>query len=174
MQAIFEKAKRVRLMMFDVDGVLTDGRLYISDAGEEFKAFNTLDGHGLRMLKATGVEIAIITGRTARCVEIRATNLGIGLLYQGVEDKLAVSEELLARFSLHADEAAFMGDDLPDLPVMRRCGLALTVPEAPALIKQHAHHVTRCAGGRGAVREVCEILMHAQGTYDQGIALYLQ
>lgn len=161
-------------MMFDVDGVLTDGSLYISDAGEEFKAFNTLDGHGMRMLKATGVEIAIITGRTARCVETRATNLGIGLLYQGVEDKLAVSVELQARFNLRADEAAFMGDDLPDLPVMRRCGLALTVPGAPALIKQHAHHVTCCAGGRGAVREVCEILMHAQGTYDQGIAIYLQ
>lgn len=174
MQAIFEKAKRVRLMMFDVDGVLTDGSLYISDTGEEFKAFNSLDGHGLRMLKATGVEIAIITGRTARCVEIRAINLGIGLLYQGVEDKLAVSEELMARFKLRADEAAFMGDDLPDLPVMRRCGLALTVPEAPALIRQHAHHVTRCAGGRGAVREVCEILMHAQGTYEQGLAIYLQ
>lgn len=174
MQAVYEKARQVRLAMFDVDGVMTDGSVYISDAGEEFKAFNTLDGHGLRMLKATGVEIAIITGRTARCVELRALNLGIGLLYQGVEDKLAIYQELLERFEFTAENTAFMGDDLPDLPVMRRCGLALTVPEAPALIKQHAHHITRSAGGRGAVREVCEILMRAQGTYDRGIAIFLK
>lgn len=166
MQAVLEKAARVRLAIFDVDGVMTDGSLYISDSGEEFKAFNTQDGHGMKMLRGAGVEIAIITGRTSRCVEVRALNLGIGLLYQGVDDKLAVYDELLVKFRVEPGATAYMGDDFPDLPVMRRSGLALTVPEAPALVKQHADHVTRNQGGRGAVREVCDILLRAQGKYD--------
>ena len=174
MQDVFEKAKRVRLALFDVDGVLTDGGLYLSDSGEEYKAFNTLDGHGMRMLKASGVELAIITGRTSRSVELRAQNLGIGLLYQGVDDKLEVYDSLLKRFALSPEATAFVGDDVVDLPVMRRAGLAICVPESPALVKQHAHYVTQAAGGRGAVREICELIMQAQETYTAQIAPYLK
>ena len=168
-----DRAKNIRLIAFDVDGILTDGGLYISDSGEEFKRFNSLDGHGLKMLKASGVELAIITGRTSRCVELRAQNLGITHLHQGVEDKLLVMQELLARLGLTMQEAAFMGDDVVDLPVMLRTGLSISVPEAPQLVRDHAHHITQRNGGHGAVREACELLMLAQGTLDQQLARYL-
>jgi 3-deoxy-D-manno-octulosonate 8-phosphate phosphatase (KDO 8-P phosphatase) len=167
------RAREIRLAIFDVDGVLTDGSLYMNDAGEEIKAFNTLDGHGLKMLKATGVELAIITGRTSRSVEMRAKNLGINRLYQGAENKLAVYESLLAEMKLEHAAAMFMGDDVVDLPVMRRCGFAAAVPDAPKLVQQHAHYVSQAAGGRGAVREVCEFIMHAQGTLAQQMEKYL-
>jgi 3-deoxy-D-manno-octulosonate 8-phosphate phosphatase (KDO 8-P phosphatase) len=173
MEAVLERAKKIRLLALDVDGVLTDGKLYISDSGEEFKAFNTLDGHGLRMLKATGVAVAIITGRTSRCVAERAQELEIGLLYQGASDKLAVFRELLGKFGIEREGSAFMGDDLVDLPSMRHAALALTVPEAPQLVQNHAHYVTRHQGGCGAVREVCEVIMQAQGTLDKQLARYL-
>jgi 3-deoxy-D-manno-octulosonate 8-phosphate phosphatase (KDO 8-P phosphatase) len=171
---LYDRARGLRLVIFDVDGVLTDGSIYMTDAGEEFKAFHTQDGHGMKMLKATGVEQAIVTGRTSRCVELRAQNLGVGILYQGVEDKLAVFEGLLARFGFASESCAFMGDDVVDLAVMRRCGLAVAVPDAPPLVKSHAHYVTRQKGGHGAVREVCEIIMHAQGTFDRQMAQYLR
>jgi len=174
MQDVFEKAKQIRLAIFDVDGVLTDGSLYISDSGEEYKSFNTLDGHGMRMLKQSGVELVIISGRTSRCVELRAQNLGIGLLYQGVEDKLEVYSSLLTKFGLGAEATAYVGDDVMDLPVMRRCGLAICVPESPALVKQHAHYITQRAGGAGAVREICELIMQAQGTFQQQLSRYLK
>lgn len=174
MQAVFERAQLVRLMIFDVDGVLTDGKLYLSDSGEEIKAFNTLDGHGLKMLKASGVELAIITGRRSRLVELRARNLGIDHLYQGVEDKLTAFAELLARLGLTAEQAAYMGDDVVDLPVMRRCAVAFTVPAAPASVKRYSHYVTAAGGGEGAAREVCELLMQAQGTFDKQMAKYLE
>ena len=174
MQDVFEKAKHIRLAIFDVDGVLTDGSLYISDSGEEYKAFNTLDGQGMRMLKQSGVELVMVTGRTSRCVELRAQNLGIGLLYQGVEDKLEIYSSLLAKFGLAAEAAAFIGDDVVDLPVMRRCGLAICVPDSPALVKQHAHYVTQQPGGCGAVREICELIMQAQGTFQSHMSHYLK
>lgn len=171
---LYDRARRIRLVIFDVDGVLTDGSLFITDAGEEFKAFHSHDGHGMKMLKATGVQLAIITGRTSRTVELRAKNVGVAILYQGVEDKLAVFEEILSSFGFEHDACAYMGDDVVDLPVMRRCGLAVAVPEAPPLVKSHAQYVTRQPGGRGAVREVCEIIMHAQGTFDAQMAPYLR
>lgn len=174
MQAFIELAKPIKLVIFDVDGVMTDGRLYLSDDGQETKAFNSLDGHGMKMLKRSGVELAIITGRTSRVVEMRAANLGIARLYQGVEDKLAAYLQLLAEMQLEPAATAFMGDDVVDLPAMRRCGLALTVPEAPALVKQHAHYVTTLGGGRGAVREVCEAIMRAQQTFEAQMAQYLE
>ena len=129
MQSIYAKASRVRLAIFDVDGVLTDGSLYLTDGGEEIKAFNSLDGHGLKMLRESGVELAIITGRTSRSVELRAKNLGIDLLFQGVADKAQAFAALIAARSLDAAATAYMGDDVVDLPVMLRCGLALTVPD---------------------------------------------
>ena len=172
--ALAERIKPLRLVAFDVDGVLTDGGLYLSDSGEEFKRFNSLDGHGLKMLKASGIELAIITGRTSRCVEQRARNLGIARLYQGVEDKLAVMQSLLAELKLAPEAAAFMGDDVVDLPVMRRVGLALSVPAAPQVVRDHAHYVSQREAGHGAVREVCEMILGAQGTLDAQLAPYLK
>ncbi|HEY6095905.1 MAG TPA: HAD family hydrolase [Gallionellaceae bacterium] len=169
-----QQIQAIRLIAFDVDGILTDGGLYLSDSGEEFKRFNSLDGHGLKMLKASGVELAIITGRTSRCVELRAQNLGIAHLFQGVEDKLAVMQELLAQLKLAPQAAAYMGDDVVDLPVMRRVGLAITVPNAPQVVRDHSHYVSQRDGGHGAVREACELIMSAQGTLDQQLARYLK
>ena len=174
MQDVFEKAKHIRLAIFDVDGVLTDGSLYISDSGDEYKAFNTQDGHGMRMLKQSGVELVIVSGRTSHCVEMRAQSLGIGLLYQGVEDKLEIYSSLLVKFGLSADATAFMGDDVVDLPVMRRCGFAICVPDSTALVKQHAHYITQLPGGCGAVREICELIMQAQGTFQAQMSRYLK
>jgi 3-deoxy-D-manno-octulosonate 8-phosphate phosphatase (KDO 8-P phosphatase) len=168
-----DHARNIRLIAFDIDGIMTDGGLYLADSGEEFKRFNSLDGHGLKMLKASGVQLAIITGRTSRCVEMRARNLGIPHVFQGVEHKLAAMQTLLAQLDIPADHAAFMGDDVVDLPVMRRVGLAFSVPDAPALVHQHAHYITQRRGGHGAVREVCEWLMAAQGTLDSQLAPYL-
>ena len=170
---ISDKAKHVRLAAFDVDGVLTDGALYYTDAGEEFKAFNVQDGHGIKMLQESGVAIAIITSRSSKLVANRARNLGIDHLYQGVENKLDAMNELLTKLGLTLAEAGYMGDDVIDLPVRRRGGFAASVPEAPALVRQHAHYITRARGGHGAVREYCEVVMHAQGTLDAALARYL-
>ena len=168
-----QRARRVRLIAFDVDGVMTDGTLFLADDGQEFKGFNSLDGHGLKMLKGSGVELAIITGRTSRVVEHRAANLGISHLYQGAHDKLEVYQQLLAKLRLLPEQTAYMGDDVVDLPVMRRAGLAITVPAAPDLVKAHSHYITSREAGRGAVREACEWLMRAQNTFDRMMATYL-
>jgi 3-deoxy-D-manno-octulosonate 8-phosphate phosphatase (KDO 8-P phosphatase) len=167
------QAQSIRLIAFDVDGIMTDGGLYLTDSGEEFKRFNSLDGHGLKMLKASGVELAIITGRTSRCVELRAHHLGISHLYQGVHDKLASMKKMLAQLKLPLDAVAFMGDDVIDLPVMLRVGLAISVPSAPNVVRDRAHYITERDGGHGAVREACELLMSAQGTLDAQLAPYL-
>jgi 3-deoxy-D-manno-octulosonate 8-phosphate phosphatase (KDO 8-P phosphatase) len=170
----FERAKNIKLAIFDVDGVMTDGSLYLTDDGQEFKAFNSLDGHGMKMLKHSGVELAIITGRTSQLVAQRAINLGVTYLYQGSEDKLATFLELLDETGTNPTECAYMGDDVVDLPVMRRCGLAVCVPAAPALVKQHAHYITQLPGGSGAVRELCELIMQAQETFEKQLAPYLK
>ncbi len=169
-----ERIKPLRLVVFDVDGVLTDGGLYLSDSGEEFKRFNSLDGHGLKMLRNSGVQLAIITGRTSKCVELRAKNLGIAHLYQGVEDKLAAMQALLSELQLPPEAAAFMGDDVVDLPVMRRVGVALSVPDAPQIVRSHAHYVSQRDAGHGAVREVCELILAAQGNLEAQLAPYLR
>lgn len=171
---LLSRAKLIRLVAFDVDGVLTDGGLYLSDSGEEFKRFNSLDGHGIKMLKASGVEVAIITGRTSRCVELRAKNLGIDHVYQGVERKLDAMVSLLNALKLSRDAAAYMGDDVVDLCVMRHVGLAISVPQSPQLVREHSDYVTRASGGHGAVREACELIMSAQGTLDAQLAPYLK
>ncbi|HCI13840.1 MAG: phenylphosphate carboxylase subunit delta [Gallionellales bacterium GWA2_60_142] len=168
------RAKLIRLMAFDVDGVMTDGGLYLSDSGEEFKRFNSLDGHGVKMLRASGVEVAIITGRSSRCVELRAQNLGIQHVYQGVERKLDAMVDLLNKLKLSRDAAAYMGDDVVDLCVMRHVGFSISVPESPQLVREHSDYVTQRAGGHGAVREACELLMSAQGTLDAQLAPYLK
>ena len=170
---ILTKAQVLRVAAFDVDGVLTDGALYYTDAGEEFKAFNVQDGHGIKMLQESGVAIAIITSRKSPLVANRARNLGIEHLYQGVENKLDAMNALLQTLGFTLEQASYMGDDVIDLPVMRRCGFAASVPEAPAIVRQHAHYVTRAGGGRGAVREFCEYVLHAQGKLDAALARYL-
>lgn len=171
---LVNRLKLIRLAAFDVDGVLTDGGLYYSDSGEEFKRFNSLDGQGMKMLKASGVEIAIITGRTSRCVEARAKNLGVAHVYQGAENKLGAMLDLLSRLNLTRDAAAYMGDDVVDLTVMRHVGLSISVPESPQLVREHSGYVTQRSGGNGAVREVCELIMSAQGTLDAQLNPYLQ
>ena len=168
------RAQKIKLIAFDVDGVMTDGTLYLADDGQEYKGFNSLDGHGLKMLKSTGVELAIITGRTSRVVENRANNLGITVVHQGAHDKLAVYESLCRDLQLQHEETAFMGDDVVDLPVMRRVGLAIAVPAAPDIVKAHSHYITVRAAGHGAVREACEFLMQAQGNFDAALAPYLK
>lgn len=168
------RARGIRLLVLDVDGVLTDGRLYYGANGAELKAFHIRDGLGLKMLRASGVEVAIVTGRTSRAVELRAENLGVAYVYQGVTDKLAVFEQLLAQLTVDTTAAAAMGDDLPDLPVLRRCGFAACVPEASAAVRSHVHYITDRPGGTGAVREVCELLMAAQGTLETVMQDYLK
>lgn len=167
------RARRLKLMAFDVDGVLSDGSLFYSDAGIELKAFNTLDGFGLKLLAEAGITVAIITGRRARCVELRAQNLGIAHLYQAVDDKLAQMRRLLAELRLDAAEAGYMGDDLPDLPLMCACGFSVTPHDAHPLVREHAWLTTGRGGGRGAVREACEFILEAQGRLQDLIAPYL-
>lgn len=170
---LLERARNIRLAIFDVDGVLTDGRLYFMPDGTEFKSFNTLDGHGIKMLIASGVQTAIISGRNSPLVERRAANLGIQHLIQGREDKLTALAELREKVPVELDEIAFLGDDLPDLPVIRRVGLGMAVASADDFVRQHAHGVTVKAGGAGAAREFCELIMRAQGTLDAAQAEYL-
>ena len=173
MHGVIEKAKSIRIVIFDVDGVLTDGTLYLTDGDEEIKAFNSRDGHGMKMLKSSGVELAIITARESRSVKLRAENLNITLLYQGEKNKLKVFESLVTKLKLDMSSCAYVGDDLIDLPVMTRCGLSICVPSSPILVKKHAHYVTNSEGGQGAVREVCEMIMRSQGTLDEQLEKYL-
>lgn len=173
MHDVMEKAKSIQVMIFDVDGVFTDGTLYLTDSSEEIKAFNSRDGHGIKMLRASGVELAIISARESRCVKLRAENLNISLLYQGEKNKLKAFESLVTKLGLDMSSCAYIGDDLIDLPVMACCGLSICVPSAPALVKKHAHYVTNSEGGHGAVREVCEMIMLAQGTLDDQLEKYL-
>ncbi len=167
------RASAIRLAIFDVDGVLTDGRLFFMPDGTEFKSFNTLDGHGIKMLMASGVEVAIISGRKSPLVEKRAANLGIKHLIQGREDKLNALTELRELLPFELGQIAFLGDDLPDLPVMRRVGLGMAVATADSFVRQHAHGVTTAGGGAGAAREFCELIMRAQGSLDQAQGTYL-
>ncbi len=168
------RARKIRLIAFDVDGIMTDGTLFLADDGQEYKGFNSLDGHGLKMLQRSGVALAIITGRSSRVVEHRARNLGIDIVHQGAHDKLVVYQALCRELGIDPEATAYMGDDVVDLPVMRRAGLAITVPAAPELVKAHSHYTTQRDAGRGAVREACEFLMRAQGTLDAALAPYLQ
>lgn len=170
---MLEKARGVRLMIFDVDGVLTDGRLYYTDSGEEMKAFSTLDGHGIRMLMDSGVDTAILTGRRSDVVAHRAKNLGIAHVLQGISDKRSAFIELSASLRIDPASCGYMGDDVVDLPVLIRCGFAAATAEAPEIVRRHAHFVAARPAGAGAVREVCETLMRAQGTLDAALAPYL-
>lgn len=174
MDNVMQKAAQIRLLALDVDGVLTDGRLYFAEDGQELKTFDTQDGHGIKMLQQSGVICAIITGRTTKLVERRAKNLGIAHLLQGREDKLVALRELSAELGIALDNMAYVGDDWPDLPAIRAAGLGVAVANAHNELHTHADYVTRLEGGRGAVREVCDLLLKAQHTYDAALAPYLE
>lgn len=174
MQDILAKAAAIRLVIFDVDGVLTDGSLFFSDRGEEFKIFNARDGHGIKMLQRAGVEVAILSGRRSVAVQARMEALGVRHVYQGLENKAPAFATLLAELGITADQVAYVGDDVIDLPVMSRTGLAIAVGDAHPLVRQHAHWQTTQPGGRGAAREVCELIMEAQGTLQPALTEYLR
>lgn len=171
---ILERAAHIRLAVFDVDGVLTDGRLWYSDDGRELKSFHVRDGLGLKRLLANGVEVAIITARLSPIVTERTAELGIAHVYQGQDDKLACLERLLHALGIDAKDAAYTGDDLPDLAPMQRAGLAIAVADAHAAVRTRAHWSTGSAGGRGAVREVCDLILAAQGKAEADLAHFLR
>lgn len=168
-----EKAAQVVLMGFDVDGVLTDGTLYFSSLGDEIKAFSSLDGHGLKMLQGAGVEVAIISGRASRALELRAGNLGIAALHMGVENKRALLAELAAQRGIGLAQTGYMGDDVVDLPILRVCGFSAAVADAHSEVLARVDYVATKPGGRGAVREVCDLILRAQDKWETAMAEYL-
>jgi 3-deoxy-D-manno-octulosonate 8-phosphate phosphatase (KDO 8-P phosphatase) len=172
MTSLHDKARNVRLMAFDIDGVMTDGRLYFSPAGDEMKSFFSRDGLGVKMLQKTGIKIAIITGRDSPIVARRAENLGIDLVFQGVKDKRGAMASLLESEGLDFAQAGYMGDDVVDLGVMSACGFSATVPDCHGTVRQIANYVARAPAGAGAVREVCELILQAQGNWEATLAAY--
>jgi 3-deoxy-D-manno-octulosonate 8-phosphate phosphatase (KDO 8-P phosphatase) len=168
------RAGRIRLMIFDVDGVLTDGSLHYGPAGEAIKSFNVLDGLGIKLLRQSGVATAIITARNSEIVAKRAGDLGIDHVQQGVHDKKTAFEQLLQLTKLQAEDSGFVGDDLIDLPVLSRVGFAASVANGHVEVRTRAHYVTRAKGGEGAVREVCDFILRAQGKYETALAPYLK
>jgi 3-deoxy-D-manno-octulosonate 8-phosphate phosphatase (KDO 8-P phosphatase) len=173
MEKIIAKAARIRLAIFDVDGVLTTGGLIYRANGKEAKTFHVHDGLGLRLLLKSGIEVAIITARTSEVVTRRMHDLEIRHVYQGIADKVIAYEELKEKLQVSDEEIAYVGDDLPDLPLIRRAGLGITVPNAPPVMREHAHHTTTARGGHGAAREVCELILHAQDKYATAIQSFL-
>jgi 3-deoxy-D-manno-octulosonate 8-phosphate phosphatase (KDO 8-P phosphatase) len=166
-------ASQIRLVLFDVDGVLTDGRLFFSDSGDEGKSFHARDGLGINLLQQSGVAVGIITARQSRLVEHRARDLNIKHLYQGRKEKFPAYKELCDDLGLSPSEVAFVGDDVVDLPIMLDVGLAVTVPEGHKLVKKHSHWTTPNQGGSGAARDVCELIMYSQDTYSKMMEQFL-
>jgi len=162
-EPLLERLMRIKLMVFDIDGVLTDGSLWYGDQGEVFKRFHAHDGHGLKMMLNSGIRMALITGRSSKIVSLRAAELGIADVIQDVRDKGQALSELVNRHYLSFEEVGFMGDDLIDIPAMQKAGFAASVPDAPAYIIQAAHWVSSKAGGHGAVRECCDLILASQG-----------
>lgn len=169
---VLKKAKAIRLLLLDVDGVMTDGRVVFADSGEEVKAFDVKDGHGIRMLMRNGVSVALLTGRESRVVLHRARDLGIDMVYQGAKDKFSVFEGILSEKGFKGEEVCYVGDDLVDMPVMKRAGLSISVADASEELKGSVDYVTERAGGRGAVREVCELILKAQGKWEDATSRY--
>ena len=167
-----DKAAGLGLMGFDVDGVLTDGTLYFSSQGDEIKAFSSLDGHGIKMLMSAGIQVAIISGRESRALELRAQNLGVAHLFMGVDDKPRVMGKLLASLGLDFSRAGYMGDDVVDLPILRACGFAATVADGHDEVKRDVDYVAQRGGGKGGVREVCDFILDAQGRLAAMLAAY--
>ena len=158
-QSIKNKLKKIRLLLLDVDGVLTDGRIILDNRGNELKAFHVRDGHGIKMAQQSGIIVGIITGRKSAVVAIRARELGIQEVHQGARDKLSVYDSILSKYGLQDDQVAYMGDDSVDLAIFKRTGLAVTVADHDPSIKRHADLITKAEGGRGAVRELINLLL---------------
>ncbi len=171
-EAVRARVQPIRLMIFDVDGVLTGGQITYLDDGSELKVFDVQDGHGIKLLQRAGIEVALVTGRYCRAVEQRAIGLKITRVYQGVHYKLEAYDQLQRETGLEARQIAYMGDDLIDIPVMRRVGLAVAVPNASPHVFPYAHYITRAKGGQGACRELCEIILQVQGRWNELTARY--
>ncbi|MES2625538.1 MAG: HAD hydrolase family protein [Pseudomonadota bacterium] len=172
LEEIHARARGIKLLALDVDGVLTDGKLYFSNSGEEMKSFSTLDGQGIKLLQSSGVIVALISARTSQLVSNRASNLGIQYVLQGSENKLEALMGIMQKLSLDFSEIAYVGDDLPDLACIRKVALGITVSNGHWLMKKMAFCTTTCAGGSGAVREVCDWILLAQGSFDDAVAEY--
>jgi 3-deoxy-D-manno-octulosonate 8-phosphate phosphatase (KDO 8-P phosphatase) len=173
MEKAKEKARSIRLLILDVDGVLTNGTIYYGSNGMEMKAFHIHDGLGIKLLRKSGVEVAVISGKKSEAVTRRLSELNIEHAYLGHEDKVPAYEELKQKMGLSDSEIAFMGDDLPDLPLLRRAGLAISVSQAADVVKQNIDFITKVKAGKGAVREACEFIMEAQGTLQTMLQSYL-
>ncbi|MCQ8181423.1 3-deoxy-manno-octulosonate-8-phosphatase KdsC [Methylomonas sp. SURF-1] len=165
--------RELKLLVLDVDGVLTDGRLFFDDSGREYKCFHARDGHGIKLLRQTGVEVAVISGRKSNSVTLRMQGLGVEHVYQGHENKRAAFADVLQRLNLQSQQVAYVGDDVLDLPIMRQVGFAVAVKDANFAVLEHAHWRTTIPGGLGAVREVCDLIMQVQGTLDGVLQSYL-
>ncbi len=174
MAQAMEKAKKLKLLILDVDGVLTDGRLFFDNEGTEYKCFHARDGHGIKLLQQTGVKVAVISGRSSNSVALRMKNLGIEHVFQGHENKRSAFAELLEKINIEPEQAAHIGDDLLDLPIMMSVGLAIAVSDANFAVKEKADWCTTLPGGQGAVREVCDLIMQAQGNFDKILNDYLK
>ena len=172
-KSFLQKAAQIKLAVFDVDGVLTDGRLILGESGDEYKAFHVRDGHGLVMLLETGCKIAVITARSSKIVSERMASLGIEYVYQGQKDKGAKLASLIDELSFTKEQVAYVGDDVIDLPAMTKVGLPIAVADAHSEVKKYAEWITENPGGKGAVREICELIMHAQGKLEDRIKAYL-
>ena len=170
---ILDAAKNIRLLLLDVDGVLTDGRLYYDETGNELKAFNIQDGLGIKLLQSNGIDVGIITGRSSALLTRRAKELGITRIIQGREDKLTALQEMLSEHPMEMHEIAFLGDDLPDLAVIKRVGLGATPANGNSFVARHADFQTQAAGGYGAVRELAELILQAQGKLQPTLEAYL-
>lgn len=170
MRDIRKKAAAIRLVIFDVDGVLTDGRLFFDESGREYKSFHARDGYGIKALQQAGVTVAVISGRQSKAVELRMRSLGISHIFQGQEDKRAAFETLCRDLDVQVEQVAHVGDDLPDLPLLRLVGLAIAVADAHASILPYCDWRTSLPGGAGAAREICDLILEAQGHQDPSLA----
>ena len=171
---VLQRAKRVKLFIIDIDGVMTDGRIIYSIYGDELKFFDVQDGFGITLLSRAGIKSVIITAKKSRIVRMRARDLKVAKVYQGFHDKLAAFNKLLKRFKVRPEEVCFVGDDLVDIPVLKRAGFAVAVPNAIEEVKNHAHYITTKIGGRGAVREACDLILKSQGAWDKVTAQYFK
>lgn len=174
MDTIIKLAQKIKLLIFDVDGVLTTGTLFFDNQGQEYKAFHSKDGHGLRMLLECGLQAAIITGRKSKLVEHRMRDLGIDIVFQGYRDKRPAFTELMEQTGLKPEQIAYIGDDVIDLPVMTQVGMAIAVQDSHAFVIKHADYVTKNPGGKGAAREAIEFILQAQGLLDDKLETYLE
>lgn len=171
---ILERLKIIKMLIVDIDGVMTDGRVIYSVYGDELKFFDVTDGLGISLLNRAGIKTVIITAKKSRIVKMRARDLKVTRVYQGYADKLEPLKNILFWYKIKPEEICFMGDDLIDVPVLRRVGLAVAVPNAVDEVKKHAHYITSRTGGRGAVREICDMILKAQGKWDDATKKYFE